>query len=156
MKRLSVLLGLLLVGSLVILTTLQAQETYSVGPASATNVTTLTQVITGQNGDICARYGLVRTCTQAQVCTAASTPGGASCTAAQARTAQVRIYPLTQPGREEYVTQEIALKKFNELVAAQASENKRAFCVGWLAANTTQRNAACTDLSLATGCDPGC
>ncbi len=132
-----------------------AQETYSL-PAGAGNVVTLTAVITGLNGDNCARYSLPRTCTQAQVCTAAGAPGGASCTAAQARGANVRIYPLTQAGREEFVTFGIALPEFLRLVANQQQETRRAFCEGWNAANTTARNNACSALGLAAGCDPVC
>lgn len=133
----------------------QAQETYSL-PAGAGNVITLSAVITGLNGDNCARYNLARTCTQAQVCAAANAPGGASCSAAQARGAGVRIYPLTQPGREEFVTFGIALPRFLELVAAQQQEDRRAFCEAWNAATTTQRNNACTAIGAASGCNPGC
>lgn len=135
--------------------TTQAQETYSL-PASAGNVTTLTIVITGQNGDLCARYALARTCTQAQACTAANAPGGSGCTAAQARTAGVRIYPLTQAGREEYVTFDIAAPEFIRRVANQNAETRRAFCEFWGAANTTQRNNACSAIGAAAGCDPVC
>jgi hypothetical protein len=133
----------------------QAQETYSL-PAGAGNVVTLTTVIAGLNGDNCVRYALPRTCTQAQVCTAAGAPGGASCSATQARGAGVRIYPLTQPGREEFVTFGIALPAFLQLVSNQQQETRRVFCEGWLASNTTARNNACSALGLAAGCDPVC
>lgn len=133
-----------------------AQETYSLS-AGAGNVVTLSAVITGQNGNICATYALPRTCTQAQVCTAASTPGGASCTATQARAANVRIYPLTQPGREEYVGFGIALPRFLELVAVQAAENLRSTCAAWNALTQGARDTFCTGtLGLAAGCSFGC
>jgi hypothetical protein len=133
-----------------------AQETYSVGPASAVNVATLTTVIVGQNGDTCARYNLSRTCTQAQVCAAAAAPGGSSCTPTQARSAGVRLYASTQAGREEFLTHAIVLPKFIELVNAQQSEDRRSFCEFWSAATQTQRNNACTAMGAATGCNPGC
>lgn len=132
-----------------------AQETYSL-PAGAGNVATLTTVIVGQNGDNCARYSLARTCTQAQVCAAAAAPGGSSCTANQARSAGVRIYPLTQPGREEFVTFGIALPRFIELVNNQQNEDRRSFCENWNAASVSTRNTFCTTIGLASGCNPGC
>lgn len=132
-----------------------AQETYSLN-ASAGNVTTLTGVITGLNGNLCVQYGLPRTCTQSQVCTASNTPGGASCTAAQARTNNVRIFPLTQAGREEFTTHRIAAPKFTELVRDQRNEDRRAFCAGWNAASQLAKDNACSDLGLPAGCNPDC
>ncbi len=134
----------------------ESQETYSVGPASAAQVTTLTTVTSALNRETCLRYSLAAACTQAQVCTAAGAAGGSGCTAAQARTAGVRIWPATFAGREEFTTFGIALPGFNALVAAQNTETRRIFCDGWLAANTTARNNACSALSLSAGCDPVC
>lgn len=133
----------------------EAQETYSL-PAGAGNVTTLSTVMTGLNRETCLRYSLSASCTQAQVCAAAGAAGGASCTAAQARAAGVRIYPITFSGREEFVTFGIALPEFLRLVAAQQSETRRLFCEGWNAATVTQRNNACTAIGLSAGCDPVC
>jgi len=127
----------------------QAQEVYSL-PVGSGNVASLSVVITGRNGALCNRYGLALTCTQAQVCPLAGAAGGASCTAAQARAAKARIFPLTQAGREEFTTFEIALPKFLELVAEEKAEQRRAFCVAWLAKTQPERDAICT------GCDPGC
>lgn len=133
-----------------------SQETYSL-PAGAGNVVTLAAVIVNENGNVCASAALVRTCTQAQICTARAVPGGASCTAAQARTAGVRIYPNSLAGREEFVTFEIALPRFLELVAVQAAENVRASCTAWLALTQGQRDTVCTGtLGLAAGCNFGC
>lgn len=145
-----------------------AQETYSV-PGSATNVNTLTRIVTGWNGDTCQRFNIARppnaACTQAAVCTAANAPGGASCTAAQARGANVRIFPLTQAGREEFLQFMIVLPDFTTLAATnEKAENKRAFCVGWTAATNANKDSTCTALGLPTGwvagngagCDPGC
>jgi hypothetical protein len=132
-----------------------AQEAYTLN-ASAGNVTTLTGVITKRNGDLCASYGQARTCSQATMCTLASVAGGASCTAAAARTAGVRIYPLTLSGREEFTTYQIALPKFVEIVGEQDAETRRSFCEFWLAANTTARNSACSAIGASAGCDPVC
>lgn len=133
-----------------------AQETYSL-PAGAGNVTTLSAVIAGLNGAVCDRGGLPRTCTQAQACTNLQTAGGASCTAAQARAANTRIYPLTQAGREEFVTFGIALPRFLDLVANQREEDRRASCTAWLALTQGTRDTFCTGtLSLSAGCNFGC
>lgn len=129
----------------------QAQETYSIA-AGATNVTTLTGVITAKNGDKCAKVSLPRTCTQAQLCTAKGVTGGASCTAAQARSAGERIYPLTQAGRDEFVTFEVALPKFTELVSEVQTDQRRDFCEKWNAATQTARNNACTAIGATSGC----
>jgi hypothetical protein len=132
------------------------QETYSL-PAGAGNVATLSAVITNLNGEVCVRGSLPRTCTQAQACVALSIAGGASCTAANARNGSARIYPLTQPGREEFVTFGIALPRFLELVAAQVLEDRRASCEAWLGLTQGQRDTFCTaTLSLAAGCNFGC
>lgn len=135
--------------------TVFGQETYSL-PASAGNVTTLTSVINFQNGELCARLSLPRTCTQAQACVAPGclAAGGASCSAAQARAAGCRVYPAsTQAGREEFVTFFIAAPRFIELVAMQNAESKRAFCEAWTANSGGQ--ASCrTAISAASGTDP--
>jgi hypothetical protein len=148
---------LMLVAVLTIFTSLtEAQESYTI-PASAPNVASLTVVVTGHNGDVCERYSQPRTCNQAQACTAAETPGGASCTPAQARAAGVRIFALTQAGREEYTIHMIVLPKFLELLAAERAEQHRAYCVKWLALTQTQRNTFCTGtLGEPASCGPTC
>jgi hypothetical protein len=151
MRKLLVLAVLVLAASAA-----HAQETYSVGPASAGNVTTVGTVMAALNRETCLRYSLAASCTQAQACAAAGAAGGSGCTASQARAAGVRIWPATFAGREEYVTFGITLPRFLELVAAQQQETRRLFCEGWNASNTTARNNACTALGLAAGCDPVC
>lgn len=79
------------------------QESYTVN-ATAGQVTDLTAIVDISNEQVCRGLGLALTCTQAQACTAKGAPGGASCTAVQARGAGVRIYPQTLAGREEFVT----------------------------------------------------
>ena len=150
MRKILLVLAVLFVPALA-----SSQEVYSIN-ASAANVTTLTGVITKINGDLCAATGLPRTCTQAQLCTAASVAGGASCTAAQARAANARIYPLTQAGREEFTTFGIAAPKFLELVAEVAADQKRDACEKWTAATTTQKNNACAAIGLPNGCQLAC
>lgn len=132
-----------------------AQETYSL-PAGAGNVTTISTLIAKGARDTCLRLNLLATCTQAEACQAAGAVGGTGCTAAQARTANARIYPNTFAGREEFTTFEIALPQFILLVASQQAEDRRAYCTNWNAASVATRNAFCTSIGLATGCNPGC
>lgn len=133
-----------------------AQETYSVGPVSAGNVQTLTDLITYTNAKLCLTVTPASgiSCTQAQVCTAMNLLGGASCTAATARAANARIWPNTQAGREEYVTWEIASKRFDDLAAGldNLKENVRKLQFPLL--TTTAKNNACAAMSLPAGCFP--
>jgi len=148
MKRLVILAALVLAPAFV-----HAQETYSL-TAGAGNVTTLSVVITSLNAAICARAGQVATCTQAQACSGIGVAGGAGCNATQARAANARIYALTQPGREEFVTWEIAVPRFLSMVADMNAANRKTFCDGFTAATTTAKNNACSAIGLAAGCDP--
>lgn len=130
------------------------QESYTLS-AGATNVTTLTEVITFLNAETCARYGLPDACTQAQTCTAAVATGGAGCTAAQARAGGVRIYPLTQAGREEFVTFGIALPEFLRLAeTAQKSAQKKLFCDAWEVASVANQNTCRAAVSAQSNADP--
>jgi hypothetical protein len=131
----------------------QAQENYSL-PASAGNVTTLTDLITFTNAQVCLSRALAVGCTQAQVCTAAGVAGGASCTPAAARAANVRVWPNTQPGREEFVTFQIAVPRFADLSGGLPSlkEQVRILQVGTLSQGT--KDSACTTLGLPAGCFP--
>jgi len=131
--------------------TASSQETYSIS-AGAGNVSDLTAVVDVSNAKTCERNSLAPTCTQAQVCTAVSAPGGASCTAAQARGANVRIFPNTQPGREEYVTFQIALPKFNEIKADILARGQQQLCKFWTTATQPQKDALCTSSGQAAGC----
>lgn len=148
MKRLVILAALFLAPAFV-----QAQETYQL-TAGAGNVTTLSAVITSRNAAICARAAQGPTCNQAQACSGIGVAGGASCTANQARAANARIYALSQPGREEFVTFEIALPTFLAMVAEMNAANRKTFCDGFTAATTTAKNNACSAIGLASGCDP--
>ena len=129
-----------------------AQETYSIA-ANANQVTDLTEIVRTQNGQVCDRVNQALNCTQAQACTAAGVAGGASCTAAAARAANVRVYPLTQAGREEFVTFVIAGPRFVELRAsAVPAFAQKKQCDFWAVATQTQRDAMCTAANLPTGC----
>lgn len=128
-----------------------AQETFSL-PATAVQVTDLSGIIDATNGRTCESRALAIGCTQAAICTAAAAPGGASCTAAQARSVNVRIYPSTLAGREEFSQIEIALKRFNELkaeISKRALERLFKFCS---TATQPQKDALCTDSGQAASC----
>jgi hypothetical protein len=144
-------IGIFVIGLILLCSGVSAQESYSIS-ASAQQVTDLTNIVTARNEKLCQRFSLALACTQAQVCTAASTPGGASCTAAQARTAGVRIFPLTQAGREEYVTFQIAAPAFNDQKAIVPSWLQKKACDTWQTQNQTERNTACAAHSLPNGC----
>lgn len=156
MKKLLVLLGLCLVPLA------SAQETYSIS-ANAAQVSDLTAIVGAANGEVCNKLGLALGCTQAQACTVANAPGGSACTAAQARGAQVRIYPQTQAGREEFVVFGIAGPRFNELRAsAVPAFSQRKLCDFWATAprtGTNSKDAVCaaaglpTSVSAPTGCE---
>lgn len=128
-------------------------ESYSV-PVSDANQATMTALVDAGNYRTCKRLnaGTAGVCTQAQACTAASAPGGASCTPAQARGASARIFPQTQPGREEFFTFEIAAPKFGDLQGGLAQHGRERMCDFWATANQTQRDALCTGSGQAAGC----
>lgn len=149
------LIPLFVLAFLVLAPFAQAQETYSL-PATAGNVASLSSQITVRNALVCLSKGAVggATCTQAQACTAYSAPGGSGCTAAQARTVNARIYPLTQPGREEYLIFEIALGKFIDNDAAVPALKSQILLLQLPAVTTPNKDAACVSLGLAAGCFP--
>lgn len=127
------------------------QESYSVS-ASANQVSNLTNAIASINQDLCDRYTLGTNCTQAQACTAVNAPGGASCTAAQARQANVRIWPNTQAGREEFVVFYIVGPRFQDLVQGTVGSNRARYCAWWNTQNQTTKDGECTKLGLPAGC----
>lgn len=134
-----------------------AQETYSVGPVSAQKVLNLTAVVAAKNVKTCLRLStqsnpLTASCTQAQACTNANAPGGASCTPGQARTAGVRIWPATFAGREEYVTFGIADPAFDDQVAAVPGQTQRQACLAWQTQNQAARDAACVAHGITAPC----
>lgn len=137
---------------LLLAATASAQESYSQN-ASAGQVTDLRAVVAAKNEETCERVGLSESCTQAQACTAGNAAGGASCTAAQARTANVRIFPDTQAGRDEYVLHVFVLPQFNEARNLISRRHQIKLCRWWATANRTQKDAVCTAAGQSAGCE---
>ena len=148
MKKLLLALALLFLADAA-----QAQETYSVS-ASAGQVASHERDRASRARATCLRLGQAVGCTQAQACTAANAAGGASCTAAQARAADARIYPATQAGREEFLTFSIIVPEFLSRIANAASSERAAAGVWFNAQNQTTKDAECVKWGLAAGCDP--
>lgn len=130
-----------------------AQETYSLS-GSAGQVGQLDRDRASTNRQTCTRLGLALTCTQAQACTSANAPGGASCTAAQARGAQVRIFPATQAGREEFLTFSYVVPEFSRRVKGAAADEMNAAKAWFIAQSVAVQNAECAKWGLAAGCNP--
>lgn len=131
----------------------EAQEVYTLN-ANAAQVVQLDRNRAARNRQTCSRYALTLTCTQAQVCTAATAPGGAACTPVQARGANVRIYPATQVGREEFLAFDLVLPEFLQRVADAASDEKKSAC-SWFALQTQPtKDAECSKWGLDAGCNP--
>jgi hypothetical protein len=143
---------LILLGLLLLPTAAQAQETYSFS-ATASQVTTLNQGIADINAGTCATFALAATCTQAQACTAANAPGGAACTAAQARNANVRIWPNSQPGREEFIQFYWLLSNFNGMKSSIQSKDAQSYCTWYRAQTQTVKDSECTKTGRSANCE---
>ena len=128
-----------------------AQETYEI-PAAAGNVTELAVIVGIHNRDICVLYGQAASCTQAEACSASGAPGGASCTPAQARAANVRIFPATFAGRQEFVIFQITAPAFFAMRAAIITSTQQAQCAFWTTATAEQRNTICQAFGFSPGC----
>jgi hypothetical protein len=152
MYRLLLFLGFL--GLLVGLspTSAQAQETYNLS-ANATQAADLRQHVLAMNRALCRAAQLPISCTQGDVCLARSVVGGASCTAANARDANSRIWPDTQAGREEFVTFQWVLPRFLAARGSLPQLHIADYC-DWFnnVANQTQRNADCTKIGAPSPC----
>jgi hypothetical protein len=120
-------------------------EVYAVA-ASDAQVVELRIYELAKNREQCRRLGLASTCTQAQACTAANAPGGASCTAAQARQAGCRIWPDTEAGRLEFITFNPGwlADLFKSAKASTPAQIGTEYCIWWGTQNQTQREAVCT------------
>jgi hypothetical protein len=130
-----------------------AQESWTLN-ATANQVTDVSNILNGENLSTCARLALADGCTQAQACTAANAAGGSSCTAGQARTANARIWPQTQPGREEFVTFFIAAPRFLDLKGVEAQRARRRYCeIWWPAQSQGTKDAECAKLARNAGCE---
>lgn len=131
--------------------TAASQETYSVA-ASVGQTADLRQFVLSKNRRTCQAQGLAVTCTQAQACTSANAAGGASCTAAQARAANVRIWPDTQAGREEFVIFFWLAPLFSQAKASLPTLAAPDYCAWWTLQNQTTRDTECTKIGAPTGC----
>lgn len=131
----------------------EAQEVYTLN-ANATQVGQLDRARAAKNRQTCQRYALPTTCTQAQVCTAASSPGGAACTPAQARAANVRVYPQTQAGREEFIGVELVLPAISIGTGSAAADERKAACSWFNLQTQPTKDAECSKWGLDVGCNP--
>lgn len=127
-----------------------AQESYTVN-SSAAQVVRLTKAVTIANRQTCATYGFPSACVQADTCTA---KGLGACTPAQARAANVRIYPNTLAGREEFVTFGLVVPAFQQLMSTAVTTDQQDFCGAFKAASQATRDATCTTYGLPAACEP--
>lgn len=137
-----------------------APEVYTLN-AGSTNVGNLIQVIRAKNEKLCSNlhrqagtnpWTPAWTCTQAQACTVASAPGGASCTAAQARGANVRVWLQTEAGHQEYVMFQIVLPAFNDQVEALPSWEQRQQCIAFNAGDQNAKDQMCINAGRVAPC----
>lgn len=127
------------------------QEDYTIS-ANANQVADLTWIVSVANTKTCINWGLSAGCTQAAACTAANAAGGASCTAAQARAAQARVWPQTQAGRQEFVIFEIAAPGFQTLRTEANNFGRQAYCAWFNAQTQGVKDGVCTAIGLPAGC----
>lgn len=136
-----------------------AQETYSVAvPAADVNLVQRSRIL--WNASVCARFALAASCTQAQACTAAGAPGGASCTAVQARSVDVEIFADTLAGREGFFIRKLLTRLRRDILARDiAGRDGDLQCTNWRAGNDTVKNAMCAaagapvPATVALGCN---
>lgn len=128
-----------------------AQESYST-TATAQQVSDLRQHVLALNRVTCRRLQLTAACSQAQACVAANAAGGASCTAAQARAANVRIWPDAQAGREEFIMWTWIVPRMLEARAALAGLTIADYCVWWDSQNQTTKDAECAKIGAPASC----
>jgi hypothetical protein len=147
---------LLLIAAMTMATCAQAwaQETYSVS-YSAANVARFNRVRVAINKVTCNRLGLTDTCTQAEACTAANAAGGASCTAAQAKAANARIYGDSQPEREALFT-DYAQNSLKAIERALLTEPEARQTCDWFTNTATaqQKQDFCTNAGNPADCNP--
>lgn len=127
-----------------------AQETFSFS-ATANQVTRVDRGRLVTNAKTCQRLSTVAspltfTCTQAQACVNAGAAGGASCTAAQARAANARIYPATLAGREEFLGFGIIVPEISNLMNVAVSFDQSEFCRLFKLAAAGSQNTVCTTI----------
>lgn len=108
-----------------------------------------------RNRTTCKRLNLVSTCTQSQACVAANAPGGASCTAAQARQVNVRIFPQTLAGREEFIMFHSFVPDLVDFFNQTQGQDNSDACTSWSTMTQAQRDVVCAAFipALPAGCD---
>lgn len=134
-----------------------AQETYSIAILNPANVTKLDVGRQLANQAVCTRFSLAASCTQAQACAesfaATGEPAtGGACTAQEAATAGVRIYPNSLAGREAFITQELIRAQLDVFARQRAKldfASLQSFCK---VATQPQIDGVCTATGLAAGC----
>lgn len=129
-----------------------APETYSVTISSQASINKLDWGRVQSNSDVCVGLSLAPTCTQAQACVAKGVTGGASCTAADALAAGVRVYADSQAGREGFVLNNLVKAKLDDFSAEQTRRDKALMAAWCLTATTTQKNNLCALIGLSDGC----
>lgn len=128
---------------LVISGSVSAQESYTVN-ASATNVVRVERERVRWNTFVCTRFALAASCTQAQACVAAGVTGGASCTVANARAADVEIFSNNLAGRDAFFSFQLLLKlvlpvlKANDVSSDHSSQQ-----TNWTNGSTAVKDAMC-------------
>lgn len=133
-----------------------AQTSYSIAfTSSAQQDTDLIEIIADDNNKTCLRLGLAIGCNQGQACTTPGTTcvGGVSCSAAQARACNARIFSSSSTAnREEFLLHSYIVPRFNSDVQSLPSSNQTSACRNWQSFNQTQRNSACTAFGLTAPC----
>lgn len=148
-----------LILSLLLLTAVSAsaQETYSIAILNPANVTKLDVGRQLANQAVCTRFSLAASCTQAQACAASfSATGqpvsGAACTANEAQTAGVRIYPNSLSGREGFITTELIKAQLDVFARQRAKLDFAALQAFCKVATQPQIDGVCTATGLSAGC----
>lgn len=134
-----------------------AQETYSIVISVPANVTKIDIGRQLANQAVCTRFSLAASCTQAQACTASfSATGqpatGGACTAQEAQTANVRIYPNTLAGREAFILQEMVRANMDIYARQKAKLDFAALQSFCKTATQPQIDGVCTASGLPAGC----
>jgi len=142
---------------LLIAASASAQETYSVAILNPANVSKLDVGRQLANQAVCTRFSLAVSCTQAQACAASlSATGqpasGAACTANEAQTAGVRIYPNSLAGREAFITQELIRAQLDVFARQRAKLDFAALQSFCKTATQPQIDGVCTASGLSAGC----
>lgn len=152
MKRIQIIVLLLSLAGLA-----SAQETYSIDILSPANVAKLDVGRQLANQAVCTKLSLPSSCTQAQACTASFEATGqpassGACTAQEAQTASVRIYPNSLNGREAFITQELIRAQLDVFARQRAKLDFAAMQSFCKVATQPQIDAVCTATGLSAGC----